>query len=236
MAGDHVRHLVREHRGELGGVVGERDQPARDVERPGRQREGVDRRRIEHRHLVAQIRPLRGRHELRHGVVDQGLQPGVFIDAAIGRKDALVLALGGGRLGLRLQLGRLRQRHLALDQGGARAAGKAESERKHEPRPKPRLPAGGGTARGGHRALAAGGHADRSAWACRQRRRIRALRIRSAPARRPQSPDRCALRSCRGRAAAALQMFVGQARRRRRPLPAGARSSPSGPPTSGVRN
>ena len=47
VARDHVRHLVRQHRGELGGVVGEREQPARDVELAVRQREGVDRRRVE---------------------------------------------------------------------------------------------------------------------------------------------------------------------------------------------
>ena len=41
---DHVRHFVRQHRGELGGVVGERDQAAGHVELPARQREGVDRR------------------------------------------------------------------------------------------------------------------------------------------------------------------------------------------------
>ena len=39
MAGDHVAHLVREHRGELGLVVGERDEAARHVELAGRQRE-----------------------------------------------------------------------------------------------------------------------------------------------------------------------------------------------------
>ena len=43
VARDHVRHLVRQHRGELGRVVGERDQAARHVELAGRQREGVDR-------------------------------------------------------------------------------------------------------------------------------------------------------------------------------------------------
>ena len=47
VARDHMRHLVRQHRGKLGVVVGERDQAARHVELAGRQREGVDRRRIE---------------------------------------------------------------------------------------------------------------------------------------------------------------------------------------------
>ena len=51
VARDHVPHLMRQHRGELGLVIGERDQAARDVELAVRQRESVDRRRIEDRHL-----------------------------------------------------------------------------------------------------------------------------------------------------------------------------------------
>ena len=47
VAGDDMRHLVRQHGGELGGVVGQRDQAARHVELAARQREGVDGRRIE---------------------------------------------------------------------------------------------------------------------------------------------------------------------------------------------
>ena len=39
-----MRHLVGEHGGDLGGVVGERQQAARDVEIAAGQREGVDRR------------------------------------------------------------------------------------------------------------------------------------------------------------------------------------------------
>ena len=62
VAGDHMRHLVRQHRGELGVVVGERDQAAGDVELAVRQREGVDRGRVEDGDFVFQLRPL-GRHD-----------------------------------------------------------------------------------------------------------------------------------------------------------------------------
>ena len=70
VARDHMRHLVRQHRGELGLVVGERDQAARDVELAVRQREGVDRRRIEDRHLdisgpAARTPPPGGRRSSR---------------------------------------------------------------------------------------------------------------------------------------------------------------------------
>ena len=69
VAGDHVRHLVRQHRGELGVVVGERDQAAGDVELAVRQREGVDRGRVEDGDLVFQLRPLGGGDELVDGLL-----------------------------------------------------------------------------------------------------------------------------------------------------------------------
>ena len=101
MARDHMRHLVREHRRKLRGVVGERDQAARDVKLSGRQREGIDRRRIEDRDLVFQVRPLRRGDELVDHVVDHRLQLRIFVSAAIGREDARMLALRR-----RLRLGR----------------------------------------------------------------------------------------------------------------------------------
>ena len=48
VAGDDVAHLVRQHRRQLGFVVGERDEAAGHVELAGRQGESVDRLRIEH--------------------------------------------------------------------------------------------------------------------------------------------------------------------------------------------
>ena len=96
---DHMRHLVRQHRGELGGVVGERDQAARHVELPARQREGVDRRRVEDGDAVALVRPLgRGDELLDRVWLTSGVEPRVLIGAVVGGEDALVLALGGGRV------------------------------------------------------------------------------------------------------------------------------------------
>ena len=93
VAGDDVRHLVRQHRGELGVVVGERDQAAGDVELAVRQREGVDRGRVEDGDLVFQLRPLGGGDELVDGLLQHRLHAGLAIDAAIGGEDAKVLAL-----------------------------------------------------------------------------------------------------------------------------------------------
>ena len=94
VAGDHMRHLVRQHRGELGVVVGERDQAAGDVELAVRQREGVDRGRVEDGDLVFQVRPLGGRDQLVDGLLQHAAaRAGSSIDAAIGGEDAQVLAL-----------------------------------------------------------------------------------------------------------------------------------------------
>ena len=88
-----MRHLVRQHRGDFGLVVGERDQAARDVELAVRQREGVDRGRVQDRDLVAQVRPLGGGDQLVDGLVQHRLDARVVVVPAIGREDAHVLAL-----------------------------------------------------------------------------------------------------------------------------------------------
>ena len=93
MARDHVAHLVRQHRREFGLVVGERDQPARDVELAVRQREGVDRRRVEDGDLVFEVRPLGCRHQPVDGLLDRRLQTRVLVNAAIGSENARMLAL-----------------------------------------------------------------------------------------------------------------------------------------------
>ena len=127
MLEDHVRHLVREHRGELGVVVGDREQPARDVELAGRQREGIDRRRVEQRHLVGDVGSVGGGDQ---AVDDPGhlhFELGVIICAAIGREDTLVLALGrrgrGRVLGRRLLRRRRHQILLVAGEAVARAGG-----------------------------------------------------------------------------------------------------------------
>ena len=97
MSRDDVAHLVGEHGGKLGFVVGERDQAARHIDLAGRQGEGIDRLRIEHRDLVVLVGLFRSRDQALHGLLDHGLQAGIVVDAAIGREDALMLALHRGR-------------------------------------------------------------------------------------------------------------------------------------------
>jgi len=128
VAGDDVAHFVRQNGSELGLVVGQRDQPARNVKLPVRQREGVDRRRVEDGDLVGQVRPLGRGDETVDGLLDQRLHARVVVLPAIGGEDARVLAFGGGlRVGVRRRL-RQRQRHL-LVVGRAGAGGEDEAER-----------------------------------------------------------------------------------------------------------
>ena len=96
--GQHMRHLVAQHRGQFRGVAGERDQAARHVELAGRQRERVDRAGIEDGHPVGLIGTIGGRDQPVDGLADQRFQLRIVIGAAIGGEDALMLALGGRRL------------------------------------------------------------------------------------------------------------------------------------------
>ena len=77
--GQHMRHLVAQHRRQFRGVAGERDQAARHVKLPGRQREGVDRAGIEDRHLVGLIGTIGRRHQPIDGLADQGFQPRIVV-------------------------------------------------------------------------------------------------------------------------------------------------------------
>jgi hypothetical protein len=139
--GQHMRHLVGQHRGQFRGVVGERNQPARDIELAGRQREGVDRARIEDGDLVGLVGPLGGRDETVHGPADERFELGIVIDAAVGGEDALMLLFGrrrrddgpvrlddGGRGGDR---GGLETAHVAA--GGQRRCRQQQS--RHSPKP-----------------------------------------------------------------------------------------------------
>ena len=105
--GQHMRHLVRQHRGQFRGVAGERDQAARHIELAGRQRERVHRAGIEDRHLVGLVGAVGGRDQPVDGLADQGFQLRIVIGAAIGGEDALMLALARRRL-----------RHRAVRLGG----------------------------------------------------------------------------------------------------------------------
>ncbi len=132
MARHHMRHLVGEHRGELGGVAGEREQAARHVELAGRQREGVDRRRVEDGRLVLQVRPLRGRDQAVHRLRQQRLEPRVLIGAAIGGENAIVLALRRLRdLGGLRRLGQADLRRAQAADIGAAGEQQREQRRRH---------------------------------------------------------------------------------------------------------
>ena len=61
--GQHMRHFVAEHRGQLRRVARKRDQAARHVELAGRQRECIHRAGIEDRDLVGLIRAIRRRDQ-----------------------------------------------------------------------------------------------------------------------------------------------------------------------------
>ena len=93
--GQHMRHLVAQHRGQFRGVARQRDQAARHVKLAGRQRERIHRARIEDRHLVGLIGTIGGRDQPVDGLADQGFQLRIVIGAAIGGQDSLMLALGG---------------------------------------------------------------------------------------------------------------------------------------------
>ena len=89
----HMRHLMRQHCGDLRGAVRESEKASREVEMAVGQREGVDGRRIQHRDLVgdgqARSRRRRGGTPRRRA----GFRPLVGIDPAEGRdQGALVPA------------------------------------------------------------------------------------------------------------------------------------------------
>ena len=93
MARNDMTHFVREHGRKLGSVVGERNQSTRDVELAVWKRECIDRRRVEDRDLIFQIRPFGCRHQAIDGFFDQALQARVVVGPAVRSKYAGVLAL-----------------------------------------------------------------------------------------------------------------------------------------------
>ena len=86
--GQHMRHLVAQHRGQFRGVAGQRDQAARHIELAGRQRERIDRARIEDRHLVGLVGTIGRRDQPVDGLADQGFQLRIVIGAAIGATES----------------------------------------------------------------------------------------------------------------------------------------------------
>ena len=125
--GQHMRHLVAQHRGQFRGVAGERDQAARHIELAGRQRERIDRARIQDRHLVGLVGPLRRRHQPVDGLGDEGLELRIVIGAAIAGENTLMLALGGRRLHHgAVGLDRVGRRRGGLEPAHVAAGGKRE--------------------------------------------------------------------------------------------------------------
>ncbi len=101
--GQHMRHLVAQHRGQFRGVAGERDQAARYIKLPGRQGERVHRPGIEDRDPVGLVGAIGRRDQPVDRLADQRCQLRIVIGAAIGGEDALMLALA--RRGLRRRCG-----------------------------------------------------------------------------------------------------------------------------------
>ena len=101
MTRDHMRHLVREHRGQFRVVIGERNEAARDVERSARQREGIDRGRVQQRHAVFDVGPLGGGDETIDDLGNRIFEFGRVINTAISSDEALMFLALFGRERLR---------------------------------------------------------------------------------------------------------------------------------------
>ena len=96
---DDMGDLVRQHGGELGAVVGQRDEAAGDVEIAARQREGVGDGRVEDGDLVAPRRIVGRRDQPGDDDGDRRLDVRIGIDAAIFGDDARILARADRLLG-----------------------------------------------------------------------------------------------------------------------------------------
>ena len=95
MARGHVRDLMRHHRGDLGRVVGEREQPAGHEDVARGQSEGVDDRRIEQRDPIGLVGGVGRLRQLDEDAVQIALGRGRVIFAAEGVDEPLALRAGG---------------------------------------------------------------------------------------------------------------------------------------------
>ncbi len=91
VVGRDMAHLVRDHRRDFGGIVGERQQAARDIEIAARQREGVDRRAVQDGDAIGLRGIVGGGDAAPDDARQRLLQLVVMIDAAIARDDARML-------------------------------------------------------------------------------------------------------------------------------------------------
>ena len=99
VVGDDVRHLVGEDRRDLGEIVGERDEPARDVKIAAGEREGVHHRRVEDGDAVTLVGPLGGGNDPPDNSRHRLLELVVVVDAAISGDDPCMFF--GARAGRR---------------------------------------------------------------------------------------------------------------------------------------
>ena len=134
VAGDHVRHLVRQHGGELGVVVGERDQAAGHVELAVGSAKALTAGEL--RMVTWYFRSGRSDAATSFSTVcvEHGLEPRILVGAAIGGEDALVLALLGWRH-FRLLLRQRRRVGCAQPHARARARGERKREQRRQRQP-----------------------------------------------------------------------------------------------------
>ena len=99
--GGDVSHLVRQHGGDLRGIIGECQKSPGDVEESAGQREGVDSRRIQHGYAIGLLRVFRNQCQGADNARHQALCLGVTEFAAITCNNARVLicANTGARIG-----------------------------------------------------------------------------------------------------------------------------------------
>ena len=147
--GRHVRHFVRQHGGDLRGIIGERQQAACHIEIAAWQREGVDRGRIQDGDTVGLVRVFRNDGQGACDARDEFLRLGILVFAAIARDDARMLACPhlGARIVLLhlvddLRIGRRRDRRLVGLLDDRLAAGKQRAD-KHQRRDGSQNPAPG---------------------------------------------------------------------------------------------
>src|SRR5262249_21045120 len=127
MACDDMGHFMRHHRGDLGAVIGESEQSPGYVKLAAGERERIDGRRIKDGDLGGEVRPVRCRTELGDDAGQLGVELGIFVDAAVSRKDALMLAYARARIRALREIG---QENLpAARHGGTRPGSKRERQR-----------------------------------------------------------------------------------------------------------
>ncbi len=125
VAGRNMTDLVGHHTSDLGFVLGQRHQPAGDVDIAARQREGVDHITVQKRERKVEIRQFRHRLQSIADLIDISLQASFVIGPAELLQNFRMLILAN-----RFFLLRAHRRELALPGGGVDhlGAGAGQSE------------------------------------------------------------------------------------------------------------